>query len=611
MSAAWALARGASVCTDRSARFAVWAPRASRVAIRVVSPAPRAPVPLAAAEGGMFCGTIADAPPGTDYVYRLDCTLDVPDPVSRHQPAGVHGPSRVVDPGAFSWSDASWPGLDPGDLVLYELHVGTFSEAGTFAGVLDRFAQLRELGVTAIELMPVAEFPGRRNWGYDGVHLYAPHDSYGGPAGLRRLVDAAHGVGLGVVLDVVYNHLGPEGNYLGRFGPYFTDRYRTPWGDAINFDGPDSDEVRRYFVENALYWITEYHVDGLRLDAVHAIYDFGARHILAELSAAVHAQGAALGRRAFVIAESALNDPRVVRDPDRGGWGLDAQWNDDFHHAVHAALTGERSGYYADFGDVALIAKALRERFVLDGGYSRHHRRHHGAPATDVPAERFVVAIQTHDQVGNRPRGERLAALVLFEAAKLAAAALLLSPYVPLLFMGEESGETNPFLYFVSHGDPVLLDAVREGRRRELEWGANESVPDPASEDTFRRSRIDWEAAERDPTRTAIGALYRDLLRLRATEPALRVGTAEVAVRHDAEAPWVTLLLTAAGAAPLCAAFNFGAASADAIPPRAAPWRVVLSTADSCYGGPGPAVERDGGVTLPPWSAALCRPEPD
>jgi maltooligosyltrehalose trehalohydrolase len=370
MSAPWTLARGATVLRDGTTRVTVWAPHARRVDVVRPGGGRAGPIALAPAGGGVFSGVAADAPAGTDYAYRLDGTATLPDPVSRHQPAGVHGPSRVVDPATFRWTDGAWRGLDLDTLVLYELHVGTFTAAGTFAGATERLAQLRALGVTAVELMPVGEFPGARNWGYDGVHAYAPHSAYGGPDGLRRLVDAAHAAGLGVVLDVVYNHVGPEGNVLGRYGPYFTDRYRTPWGDAVNFDGPDSDEVRRYVLDNARYWITEYHLDGLRLDAVHAIYDFGARHILAELAAAVHAQAAALGRRVLVIAESALNDPRVVQPVAQGGWGLDAQWSDDFHHAVHGALTGERTGYYADYGDASHVAKALRDRFVLDGAYS-------------------------------------------------------------------------------------------------------------------------------------------------------------------------------------------------------------------------------------------------
>ncbi len=460
----WTLRRGAELWEDGSARFSFWGPRVRRASLLLTRDETTSEHPMARDDDGIHHVRVADVPAGSQYLFRLDGERDRPDPVSRCQPVSVHGPSQVIDPAAFGWSDTRWIGLEPEELILYEIHVGTFTPAGTFEAVADRLPYLQQLGITAIELMPVGQFPGRRNWGYDGVHLYAPQVSYGGPDGMRRLVDAAHQAGLGVYLDVVYNHLGPEGNYLDEFGPYFTDRYATPWGRAVNFDGPESDEVRRYFVDNALYWITEYHIDGLRLDAVHAIFDFGARHILEEIAAAVHAEAEARGRRVQVIAESDLNDPRLVRSFEFGGYGLDATWSDDFHHAIHVALTEEKRGYYVDFGGIEQVVKVYRDRFALDGGYSHYRRRRHGAPATDLPADRFVVFIQNHDQVGNRARGERLSQLTTFEQRKLAAALLLLSPYIPLLFMGEEYGETRPFNYFVDHGDPDLNEAVREGR---------------------------------------------------------------------------------------------------------------------------------------------------
>jgi maltooligosyltrehalose trehalohydrolase len=433
------------------------------------------------------------------------------------------------------------------DLVVYELHVGTFTRAGTLAGVIPRLDDLAELGVTALELMPVAAFPGTRNWGYDGVHPYAPHAGYGGPDGLRGLVDAAHARGLGIVLDVVYNHLGPEGNYLAEFGPYFTDRHRTPWGPAVNFDGAGSEEVRRYVVDNALHWVTEYHVDGLRLDAVHAIVDGSPRHILAELAAAVHAQAARLGRAVVVIAESNRNDPRLVRPAEAGGCGLDGVWSDDFHHAVHARLTGERCGYYADFGSTADIAKSIAERFVLDGRWSAYRGRPHGAPAADLPAERFVVSIQNHDQVGNRPGGERLDALMEADRCRLAAALLLCSPCVPLLFMGEEYGDASPFFYFVSLEDPDLVRAVRDGRRREYAaFGWQGDGVDPQADATFTRSRLAWEDRGR-PGHRERAALYRDLLALRRAEPAFRPGAARVTVTHDAARDVIGLAYDLAG----------------------------------------------------------------
>ena len=537
MTAPWRLERGANV-TRAGTRFSVWAPSASRVSVVIEGEGEhemeRRPL-------GLFDREIPRVGAGADYRFRLDGSDTFPDPVSRHQPDGVHGPSRVVDPAAFRWTDERWRGRDVADLMIQELHVGTFSDEGTFAGVVPHLRELRAVGVTAIELMPVAEFPGSRNWGYDGVDLYAPHGAYGGPEELRRLVNAAHDVDLAVLLDVVYNHLGPEGNYLGAFGPYFTDTYHTPWGTAVNFDGAGSDEVRRFVIDNALYWITEFHIDGLRLDAVHGIYDFGARHLLRELGDAVHIQGARLERTVVVIAESDLNDPRVVRT-EPGDHALDAQWSDDLHHAIHARLTGERNGYYADFGDVSSIAKALRDRFVYDGRYSVHRHRRHGAPATGIAADRFVVSIQNHDQIGNRAAGERLSALVGFDARKVAAALCLLSPYVPLLFMGEEYDETAPFQYFVSHGDPALVEAVREGRRREFQsFGWGEGVSDPQMEETFLRCRLDRRRGER-PEGRAMRALYGELLRVRREEGLLRPGRAEVGVEHDEGEGWIRLL---------------------------------------------------------------------
>jgi maltooligosyltrehalose trehalohydrolase len=341
---------------------------------------------------GIFEQTVPEAAPGTDYFYRLDGRREVPDPVSRYQPAGVHGPSQVIDPQQYRWSQVVWNSIEPNELVIYEVHVGTFTEAGTFEAAIPYLPELRDLGVTALQLMPVAEFPGERNWGYDGVFPYAPHSRYGGPRGLRQLVDAAHRLDLAVILDVVYNHLGPEGNVLAELGPYFTDRHQTPWGPAVNLDGPGSAEVRRYFRENALYWIQEYRLDGLRLDAVHAMYDLSETHFLAELAESVRGLGDKLGRRVHLIAESELNDPRLVRGREEGGYGLDAVWSDDFHHAVHAALTGERQSYYVDFGGVRPLAKALSERFVYDGTHSRFRGGRHGAPARDLPTDRFVHA---------------------------------------------------------------------------------------------------------------------------------------------------------------------------------------------------------------------------
>jgi maltooligosyltrehalose trehalohydrolase len=504
------------------------------------------------------------------------------------------------------------------DFIIYELHTGTFTHAGTFDAVIPHLRALHDLGVTAIELMPVAQFPGTRNWGYDGVDLYAPQNSYGGPDALKRLVNAAHHEQLAVVLDVVYNHLGPEGNYLADFGPYFSHRYHTPWGPPLDFDGPDSDQVRRFVIDNALHWVTEYHIDALRLDAVHGIHDAGVTHILCDLADAVHAQARHLGRRIAVIAESDLNDPTLLRDPACGGHGLDAQWSDDFHHAVHAALTREQQGYYIGYHGVRDVAKAMAERFVYDGVYSAFRGRPHGASAIDVSAEHFVVYMQNHDQVGNRAVGERLSALVPFAHLKLSAALLLLSPYVPLLFMGDEYGETNPFLYFVSHTDPALADAVRIGRARELEsFGWDARVPDPQADATFARSKLDRAQLEHAPWHRQLLAMYRDLLHLRLTEPALRPGDARVHVTSDAELGWITLSLTPPSGRPLCAAFNLSAEERPIPLPaahRPARWICTFCTDHPSYGGahdPPSAMNALGEAgeapcaTLPPFTAAL------
>jgi maltooligosyltrehalose trehalohydrolase len=472
------------------------------------------------------------------------------------------------------------------DLVIYELHVGTFTADGTFDAVIPHLAELRALGVTAIELMPVAEFPGARNWGYDGVHLYAPESSYGGPEGLRRLVDAAHREELAVLLDVVYNHTGPEGSVLHEYGPYFVEKYRTPWGGGPNTDDAESDEVRRYLCDNARYWVTEYHLDGLRLDATEFINDFSARHILEELTTAVHEQAEALGRRILVIAETSANDPRWVRPRERGGFGMDGTWLDDFHHAVRTAITDERRSYYGDFDGLPSLAKAYVDRFVYDGQRSRNQRRRRGQPVRDVSTDHFVAFVQNHDQVGNRAHGERLERLTSPAQRRLAAAALLLSPFVPLLWMGEEYGDPNPFLYFVSHQGAELLEAVRTGRREEFRafaWAGE--VPDPGAEETFRRSKLDRSAAGR-PGHRELLALHQALLRLRRTLPFLRPGTTEPAVAHDADAGWL-VLGWADPDTPHLAVLNFAAAPCT-VPLGAVVagrWRRVLSSDDAEFGG--------------------------
>lgn len=527
-------------------------------------------------------------PSGTDYFYAVGDSKERPDPVSRSQPRGVHGPSRVVDPDAFHWTDHDWKGIPLEDYIIYELHVGTFTSAGTFAAIIDKLGYLRDLGVSAIELMPVVEFPGTRNWGYDGVYPYAPHSAYGGPAGLKALVDACHRQGLAVVLDVVYNHLGPEGNYLAEFSPYFTNRYRTPWGDAVNFDGPFSDGVRRYFVDNAMHWLAEYHVDALRLDAIHGIFDFSARHILEEIGQGFHRLAESLGRRAHVIAESDLNDARVIRPVEEHGHGLDAQWNDDFHHALHALLTGARQGYFVDFGRLADLRKALADGFVYDGRRSPFRRRRHGNSSLGRPGKQFVVFNQNHDQVANASAGRRLSELVAPDAQKLAAMVMVCAPNVPMLFMGQEFGATTPFFYFTSFIDSGLARAVTAGRKREYETFL-EKLPfhDPQSPDTFARCRLDWEEVRR-PMHAALLDFHRSLLVLRRRHPCLSNCRKDLtSVECNESEGWLTIERKDPSRCAALVLCNFrNEARTVPLSPRSDEWRLALWSREERYGGP-------------------------
>jgi len=568
----WEEPLGATRHADGTTTFRVWAPEASRVEVELDGR--REPLHE---ELGTFTGRVS-AGPGARYRYVLDGGDPLPDPCSRFQPEGVRGPSEVVDPGAWAWTDDAWGGLDPDDLVVYELHVGTFTPQGTFAAAAERLPALRELGVTAVELMPVATFPGDRNWGYDGLYAWAAHPAYGGPAGLAALVDAAHAAGLGVIVDVVYNHIGPGSETVEAFGPYLTDRYGTPWGRAVNFDDADSGGVREWAIQNAEMWVRDLHVDGLRVDAVHAIFDAGARHVLAELCERVRA---AAPVPPVLIAESDLNDPRTVTPVAEGGWGFDAQWADDFHHALHALTTGEGDGYYADFGGVGDLAAASARPFVYDGRWSAHRRRRHGAPADGIPARRFVVSSQNHDQVGNRALGDRPPA----ETLPLRAMWTVLSPYVPMLFMGEEHGERRPFRFFTDHIDAFIANATREGRRREFAaftGFAQEDIPDPQDPETARGSVIDPDAG--DP---AVRDLYGRLLRLRRELP-----RTPPRVRSDAAGGWIGL---ARGDVEMVG--NFGRDEAEV---RVEGRDVVLATHEG-------VALRDGALRLPPLAGAVVR----
>jgi maltooligosyltrehalose trehalohydrolase len=592
-------------------RFAVWAPDRRRVGL--CASGTDGVVDLPALGGGYFGAVVDGCAAGTRYRYLLDDEGPFADPASRSQPEGVHGPSEVVDLRAHRWADAAHR---PGPLrehVIYEVHVGAFTAEGTLDAAAAALDELVEVGVSAVELMPVAQFPGSRNWGYDGVFPFAVQSTYGGAAALQRFVDACHQRGLDVILDVVYNHLGPEGNVLGDFGPYFTDRYRTPWGPAVNFDGPASNDVRAYFIQNARQWFSEFHIDGLRLDAVHEIIDRTARPFLAELADAVGDLGDRLGRRGYLVAESADNNPRVVTPTSAGGFGMDAQWNDDFHHALHASITGERAGYYADFGPVEDIATAMDEGFVFQGGFSVFRGRNHGAPSRQLAPERLVVYAQNHDQIGNRPGGDRLCTLVTVAQARLATALVLLAPGVPMLFMGEEYADPAPFPYFIDHGDPALVEAVRAGRAHDFAGQARPgTVLDVADPSTFDAARLD-RSLRGEGDHRARWALHRSLIGLRRANPALRcspVGSARA---------WATAgVVTLVRSEPLdvvVTLFNVSADPADGVLPAVPAgwagagggpsWNRLLDGGSPELGGRGatlPATAAPGeAVPLGPW----------
>jgi maltooligosyltrehalose trehalohydrolase len=562
----------------------VWAPRAERVELVLIDGPRRRALPMRPEEHGYFHGTLPDVAEDQRYAYRLNNGPELLDPCSLWQPDGVHNPSAVVRPERFRWTDRNWKGVRREDLVFYELHAGTFTPEGTFESIIPRLPALCELGVTAVELMPVAQFPGPRNWGYDGVYLYAAQNSYGGPYGLQKLVDACHAAGLAILLDVVYNHLGPEGNYLGEFGPYFTDRYRTSWGPALNYDGLGSDAVRDFILDNVRHWISDFHFDGLRLDAVHALYDTRPRHLLREIKETADAAAARSGRRVHVIAESLANDVRMVRANEVGGHGLDAEWNEDFHHALHAYFTGERHGKYSDFGEIQSLARMLENTFHLDGIYSRHRDRRWGAPDEGLPGDRFVIGVQNHDHVGNRPHGDRLAALVGPAQQRLAASLMLLSPYLPLLFMGEEYGEENPFPFFCSFHDRGLIENVRRGRRRDYGFAAGVEMADPQAEATFAAARLSWSWPE-GSRRAGLRRLYTDLLAARRHWPALCDFTHRKARLLPDEKTAAVLHLVRGADTELHAYFNL-TERAQPLPHSAGEGRTLLFSSESvCYRG--------------------------
>lgn len=603
---------GATYLGEGRCRFRVWAPFPEKAEVRVLGP-PERIVPLGKDDRGYHHAIIEGINPGSLYLYRIGEKRERPDPASRSQPQGVHGPSQVID-ATFAWDDREWSGLSLDDYIIYELHVGTFTAEGTFEAIIPHLDGLKAVGVTALELMPVAQFPGSRNWGYDGVYPFAVQESYGGPVGLRRLVNACHQRGLAVVLDVVYNHLGPEGNYFDDFGPYFTERYRTPWGAAINFDGPYSDGVQHYFIENAMYWVTEFHIDALRLDALHAILDMSAHPFLEELATAVRVHAERIGRRVYLIAESDLNDTKLIRPQVFGGYGLDAQWNDDFHHALHAVLTGEQSGYYEDFGPLAHLAKAFREGYVYSGQYSPYRKRRHGNSSKPFPARQFVVCSQNHDQVGNRMFGERLSQLVSFDALKLAAGIVLLSPFIPLVFMGEEYGEPAPFPYFVSHSDPELVEAVRRGRADEFAAFAwRGEPPDPQDVETFLQAKLNHKLRGEGQHKVLL-EMYTELIRLRKAIPALATLSKDHMDVTDYESQKVLFVRRWSGADEIFTVFHCGESEVSmALPVPAGRWLTMLDSSDERWQGSGNSfphqLTSNGRVTLRlrPQAFALFR----
>ncbi|GAB3574642.1 malto-oligosyltrehalose trehalohydrolase [Spirosoma luteolum] len=596
---------GITFLPDGLARVCVWAPKAT--SLQLIRATDKHIVPLESGPDGYWRTNTPDLSPGDRYWFVLD-GQPLPDPASLAQPDGVHGPSAALNTQSFVWTDEGWinPPLD--DYLLYELHTGTFSPDGTFAGITERLDHLLDLGINAIEIMPVAQFPGDRNWGYDGVFPFAVQSSYGGAAGLQQLIDACHARGLAVVLDVVYNHVGPEGNYLGAFGPYFTNRYSTPWGDAVNFDGPDSAGVRQFVIENVLMWFRDFHIDALRLDAVHAIRDNSASHLLRDMRLNVDRLMAQTGRQHYLIIESDQNETRFIRPVDAGGYGMDAQWNDEFHHALRVTAGGERHGYYADYDGISHLAKSFRDAYVYDGTYMPRRASIVGSPTTDLPGRQFVVFSQNHDQIGNRMLGERPGQLVSPAMQRLMAGAVLTSSYLPMLFMGEEWGEPNPFLYFVSHTDPALIEAVREGRKREFaDFQAPVPPPDPQAEATFQQSKLQWDLRHQEPHHTLF-RYYQALLLLRKQSVLRFPNRHNVLVTFSEQSQTLVLERWHERRRVVCL-FNFASTPQLVLLPACdAPWQRLFDSGDPIWGGPqaGPAlVAGDASVQLPPESMLI------
>lgn len=559
--------------------FCVWAPKADKMELIILQSDGKIRHPMAPTRDGYYECILNEFDGDLEYFFAINGNAIRPDPASRWQPKGVHGPSKLYLENSYLWHDQSWKGISLDKYLIYELHVGTFTQEGTFEAIIEKLPYLISLGVTAIELMPIAEFPGERNWGYDGVYSFAPHHSYGGPHALKNLINACHLAGLAVIIDVVYNHLGPEGNYLGEFGYYYTDAYNTPWGNAINFDGPYSDPVRHYFIENALYWLKEFHVDALRIDAIHAMYDFSAKHFLEELQEVFHTRASVLGREAHLIVESDLNDVRILNPRDKGGYAIDAQWNDDFHHAMHTLLTKSNWKYFQDYGEISDIAHALTKGFVYEGQRSLYRKKRFGSPSGHLQGDRFVVCTQNHDQIGNACQGERLNSLVSSEKCLLAASVLTCSPFLPLLFMGQEWGATSPFYYFTSFEDGNLAKAVKQGYSKDHHL--SDANFDPQDPKNFLDSKLRWEEVKQ-PCHEAILRYYQTLIRVRKAYACLsncrkdltesyfnEEGEWMAVIRKDSVGPWAIL------------AVNFAEKYQNIdIPFSSGEWRLIFSSVD-------------------------------
>lgn len=593
---------------ENVAQVVVWAPE--HEVLKLYLPKREKYLPMFKDNYGYWRQETTELESGQPYAFEIDGEI-YPDPASLQQAGGVHESSVAIDLKAFEWTDQSWKNLPLKDYIIYELHVGTFTAEGTLEAAIEKLDYLVDLGITAIELLPLAQFPGERNWGYDGVFPFSVQDSYGGVLGLQRLVNACHSKGLAVILDVVYNHLGPEGNYLPIFGPYFTDKYNTPWGKAINFDDDWCDGVREYFTENVLMWLRDFHIDALRLDAVHAIEDFGPEHILSAMKQRVNELSRLVGKQKYLLVESDLNDTRLINQLDKGGYGMDSQWNDDFHHALRVSAGQERTGYYSDFDGIESLAKAYKDAYVYDGVYSERRKKKFGVKTSENPGEQFIVYSQNHDQVGNRLLGERTSELVSFEMSKLLAGAVLISPYIPMLFMGEEYGETNPFLYFVDHSDQELVQAVREGRKKEFEaFHLEGEAYDPIALDSFMKSKLQWELLSKDPHKT-LHNYYRQLIRIRKSNTALnKTNRKEISVGHHADQKTIVVLRQHLLEDVVCL-MNFSDQPQSVMVPIFAPtWEKLLASSDTRWLGQQDMpdiVEQELSLVVPPESFSIYR----